>query len=380
MRLFTRFLPYLASFDIGYNQYKKLFSNKETGLEKTDNEEYTYLFDVSRCKPEQVFMDHLLAASPNQNDRVTTTLECTSSNETNIDSNSPSVSRPLVIWHGFGDSYNSSSMQKVFELVRSVNPDTYIYSISLGESNDMEKSVIADMHEEIKNMCDRISIDIEILDAIDKGLGVNVMGFSQGGLFVRSLIETCDVFDVHNSVHSLVTFGSPHNGILELPKCAPNDYICENRNKMILKTIWNDSVQKKLVFAQYFRISPYLNEYDTYLRRSNFLAYMNNEVSPNIDYKNRLSSSIRKKFLMVKFDQDTVVLPKETAWFWDWFTDDEENDNYFSIPFKLTNNFRNNLIGMKTLYMENKLEFDTIDDEHMKIPELYLIKVITKYF
>ncbi len=44
--------------------------------------------------------------------------------------------------------------------------------------------------------------------------GFHAIGFSQGGLFMRALVQTCDL-----PVKRLVTFGSPHAGVAEPPGC-----------------------------------------------------------------------------------------------------------------------------------------------------------------
>lgn len=44
--------------------------------------------------------------------------------------------------------------------------------------------------------------------------GFDAIGYSQGGIFLRSYIEKCN----DPPVKRLITFGSPHNG-----KCADNE-------------------------------------------------------------------------------------------------------------------------------------------------------------
>ena len=40
----------------------------------------------------------------------------------------PSV-RPLLIWHGLGDNYNSSAIGKTIELIQSLHPGIQVFSI-----------------------------------------------------------------------------------------------------------------------------------------------------------------------------------------------------------------------------------------------------------
>lgn len=47
------------------------------------------------------------------------------------------------------------------------------------------------------------------------GKEINIVGISQGGLIARTVVERC----ADLKVHTLFTFGSPHNGISVYQKC-----------------------------------------------------------------------------------------------------------------------------------------------------------------
>lgn len=42
--------------------------------------------------------------------------------------------RPLVIWHGLGDSYASPGMLQFMSLIKEMHPGIFIYSVYLNES------------------------------------------------------------------------------------------------------------------------------------------------------------------------------------------------------------------------------------------------------
>lgn len=69
-------------------------------------------------------------------------------------------------------------------------------------------------------------------------------------------------------------------------------------------------IQEKLVQAEYWH-DP-LKE-DDYKRNSIFLADINNEYHFNQSYKDNLMKL--KKFVMVKFTNDSMVDPLESEWF-----------------------------------------------------------------
>ena len=96
---------------------------------------------------------------------------------------------------------------------------------------------------------------------------------------MRGLIERCPL-----EVNNLITFGSPHLGVLELPLCKDRfDWLCKRRNALLKKQVWHDSVQKRVIPAQYFRDPANI---DQYLEHSNYLADINNERDEkNAPYK-----------------------------------------------------------------------------------------------
>lgn len=52
--------------------------------------------------------------------------------------------RPVVIWHGLGDNYNTSGIHKVHEILDSMYPGIFVYAIRLDDnpSSDEQKSFL----------------------------------------------------------------------------------------------------------------------------------------------------------------------------------------------------------------------------------------------
>lgn len=268
---------------------------------------------------------------------------------------------PVLLWHGMGDSYDSTSMQWVSDTLQKEHPDLDIYSIYIDQNSDKDKeaSIIGDAMTQLTDVCEQIqNIDFDPLK------GFNAIGFSQGGLFIRSLVQTCDV-----KFNNIISFGSPQNGISDLPPCQPGNIFCEKRNEMIKSKIYSDYIQNNIIQAQYFRD---INNYEKYLEKSTFLKYVNNELYKDLEYYNRLISL--NKFVMVMFDQDETLVPKESAWFYD--LDQETGD---LIPFDKTDSYTFDLIGLKHLHKKGKLDFLKIDDVHLKISEHDLIYIAKTY-
>ncbi|ODV84006.1 hypothetical protein CANARDRAFT_177184 [[Candida] arabinofermentans NRRL YB-2248] len=264
-----------------------------------------------------------------------------------------------------GDSYNSSSMQRVQNLLKSAVPDLFIHSIYLDTNDlqDQKASVAGDLNVQILNVCDQLN-DIPQLSN-----GFNAIGFSQGGLFLRSAMEICGL-----PISNLITYGSPHNGVIDLPPCPQGNWLCQKRNELLKKQIYKPNIQRSIVQAQYFRD---VYNYDTYLAESNFLKFVNNDQANDENSKDwsYYDNFVKlNRFVMIMFLQDDMLTPKETSWFFD--TDPITGD---SIRFDMTKSFEYDLIGLKTLFNQGKIDFLTIDDTHMSIEDEHLKLIAMKY-
>lgn len=270
--------------------------------------------------------------------------------------------RPVVFWHGYGDSYNSTAMQHVIGIVRETKPDSYTYSIKLDDdgSKDQRLSMFSDVNMDIDYVCKQL----REVDSLANGF--DMIGFSQGGLFARAAVERCAL-----PVHTLITFGSPHSGISDLPKCAPNDWLCKKKNDALTKpgNIWRDWVQNTVVPAQYFRRR---DDYYEYLEKSAFLADVNNERENKQQlYKDNLGSL--ERLVLIQFEQDQTVVPKCTA----WFCDEDDEGNY--VSFVDTKFYRKDLLGLKSLYDNGQIDFLSVDDDHMSFSDDYLREIAQRY-
>ncbi|RLV87698.1 Palmitoyl-protein thioesterase [Meyerozyma sp. JA9] len=271
--------------------------------------------------------------------------------------------RPVVVWHGLGDNYNSSGMIKSGEIIENKYPGIFVHRISLDSdpSKDQQMSIVGDAWDELASVCEQIGAIPELEHGFD------MLGFSQGGLFSRALVQTCP----NATVRNLITFGSPHMGVSELPKCAnERDWLCKRRNELLKRQVWHDSVQRTVIPAQYFRDTY---DYEKYVCRSRFLAPINNEgSSKHPEYKKRLGEL--EKFVMVEFGQDTTVNPKESAVFGEI---DPVSGNV--IPMEQTNLYKEDNLGLERMHHEGILSFLRVDGEHMDIPEEFFTGLVEQY-
>lgn len=270
---------------------------------------------------------------------------------------------PVVIWHGLGDSYNGDGIQRVGELADAINPGTFVYTISLGQDPNSDRSAtfFGNVTEQIEAVC-------EILAAhpiLSTAPAIDAIGFSQGGQFLRGYVERCN----YPPVRSLITFGSQHNGIVKFRVCGDTDWVCKAAMALLKFNTWSTFVQSRLVPAQYYR-DP--EDYENYLEHSNFLADINNErILKNVTYKENLASLTN--FVMYLFEDDTTVVPKETSWF-------EEVNGTEIIPLRARKLYTEDWIGLRELDRKGGIKFRSITGEHMNISEQTLNETITDFF
>lgn len=216
---------------------------------------------------------------------------------------------------------------------------------------------------------------------------VDALGFSQGGQFLRGLIETCEGL----RVRSLVTVGAQHNGIAAIGRtCGTWDFLCKGAVAVMRGNAYTEYVQGNVVPAQYYRTLNDTREegggdeeepepVDEYLEYSNFLARVNaerkeeREEKKNEVYKARLSQL--QKFVMVVFEDDTTVIPKESGWF------AEVNRTSGQVtPLRERKIYREDWIGLKVLDEKSALVFESMEGDHMQLDDEVLSSLFEKYF
>jgi palmitoyl-protein thioesterase len=210
-----------------------------------------------------------------------------------------------------------------------------------------------------------------------------------GGQFLRAFVERYNSPPVNN----LITFGSQHMGVSDIPACRPYDFFCQIARRAAKGAVYSDWAQNNLIQAsttsvklqpprnldllqaQYFRDPAQL---ETYLSASRFLADINNELpaSRNATYASNIASL--NKLVLLLFTEDKTVVPKESAWF-----GSEDDPKRFTnaqqplhvprpqdksiIPVHLHPLYTEDWIGIQELDLRDSLVFDVCEGEHMAI-------------
>lgn len=277
---------------------------------------------------------------------------------------------PVILWHGLGDNYAADGIKDVIALIEETNPGTFVYPIHLADdaSGDRSASFLGNTTEQIAKAC----ADIAAHPILSTAPALDAVGFSQGGLFLRAYVERCNT----PPVRSLVTFGSPHNGIADYAPCGTTDWLCKGAMALLHTNTWSNFVQSRLVPAQYYRDldSETGRPSDSYLDSSNLLADINNErLLKNTTYAKNIAKL--DNFVLYEFANDTTVLPKESEWF------AEVNVTSAEVtPLKKRAIYKEDWLGLKALDEKGGLIFKTAPGGHMQLTDKVLVDAFKTYF
>lgn len=276
---------------------------------------------------------------------------------------------PVVLWHGMGDSCCSmGSMGAVKKLIED-RLGVFVHSIATGagEYGDVWSSFYGNVNKQVENVCE------ELADKDELSGGFHMVGFSQGGQFLRAVVERCG----HKlpRVHSLITLGGQHQGVANTPGCSTDltgaaAKACTAMQMLLAQGAYAPWVRSNLVQAQYFKDPHNLDEY---LAANEFLPDINNErPEKNSQYADNMAAL--KRFVMIRFDGDTTVVPRDSAWFSFW------DGASHVVPLFEQDIFKQDWIGLKRLHDAGGLIFDSAPGEHMQFTlSWFEDNVVNKY-
>lgn len=275
------------------------------------------------------------------------------------------ASLPLVMWHGMGDSCcNPLSLGAIQSLIEKHVEGIYVHSLQIGSNfaEDTANGFLMNVNDQITEACHKISNDPKLRK------GYNAVGFSQGGQFLRAVAQRCPVPAMHN----LISIGGQHQGVYGLPHCSGDTYtLCNYVRKLVTMGAYLEFVQNHIVQAEYWH-DP-LNE-DEYKRRSVFLADINQERHINASYKTNLQQL--NNLVLVMFDNDTMVEPKESEWF-GYYKPGQTSDMYTLQNSSL---YTEDRLGLKALDEAGRIHFLSFPGNHLQFTtEWFIDAIVMKY-
>lgn len=253
----------------------------------------------------------------------------------------------------------------------------HVHSIATGptESQDVLSTYFGSVNAQVEQVCQQLR------EVPELAWGYNAIGFSQGGQFMRAVAQRCGGSP---RMHTLITMGAQHQGIMNMPSCgsalgngtagpggAKDNSLCSLMRRFIGQGVWLPYVRDDVVQAQYFKDPARMDEYLSYNR---FLAALNNEhEEKNASYAAALGSL--ERFVMFLWEQDEMVVPKESGWFGVW--DPEQNR---VLDLEETRLYKEDWIGLRALHEDGRLERRRLDGGHMHLAlEWFKEEVLLKY-
>jgi palmitoyl-protein thioesterase len=261
---------------------------------------------------------------------------------------------PLAVFHGLGDCCCNEGMKQFTEyLGQQANVTSVCVEIGDGPS----ASWLLGFQKQVEAACTNLKKIPEFAN------GINVLGLSQGGLIARSMAEVCSI-----PVHNVITLGGPHMGVMSIPDCE-SGLICEIFNDALDLGVYDPFVQNNFGPTGYYK-DQY--QYDVYLKNSGYLAAANNERSINVDYANGFKSI--NQLVLVEFTEDTVVDPKESEQFGYY-----DNNSKVLLRYNETQDYINDVLGLKTLDQQGKIVFEYIVGNHLQFNDTDIQRTIIPY-
>ncbi|OXB40018.1 palmitoyl-protein thioesterase [Cryptococcus neoformans] len=283
--------------------------------------------------------------------------------------NSNAKPRPLVIWHGLGDTALSTGVENFINMTQTIHPGIFVHSVQIpedGRPDDERKAGFwGNAGEQGEEGCKQIRRIPELAEGFDG------IGFSQGGLFLRHYIQYCN----GPAVHNLITFGTPHYGISALIPCpTPPTLSCLLAARAARAGIYRPWAQEHLVQAAYFRDTERLDEF---YEVNEFLRDLNGE-RPFAERKSIEEINRRKgkrgegkglkglgNLVAIIFDDDRTVSPAQSSHFASY----APNNKSEIIPLHEQPLYKEDWIGLKDLDEKGGLRLEHCPGEHMDLGE-----------
>ncbi|KAM3962719.1 palmitoyl-protein thioesterase 2 [Aphomia sociella] len=241
--------------------------------------------------------------------------------------------KPVVLIHGI--MTGSNSMEMILHRIKEKHPGTIIYNVNRFESWSSLETM---WHQVLE-----IGLDLANITAKHPE-GINLIGYSQGGLVARGIVQTFS----NVTVDTFISLSSPQAGQygagflhLVFPGLLKDEvyelFYSRVGQHTSVGNYWNDPYHQQL--------------YESY---SVFLPYINNRVISS-ESENFKSNLLRlKKLVLIGGPDDQVITPWQSSQFGYYF------GNETVIEMKDQIIYKEDRIGLRTLNESGRLHVITV--------------------
>ncbi|KAK7394555.1 hypothetical protein VNO78_15086 [Psophocarpus tetragonolobus] len=268
---------------------------------------------------------------------------------------------PFIVLHGIGDACKYSGMRNLVKSLSRWSGSTgYCLEIGNGSWDSWTKPLL----EQTAIACKKVK------KMSDLGQGYNIVGLSQGNLIGRGIIEFCDGAP---PVRNFISLGGPHAGTASGPLCG-SELVCTLIDVVLQLGIYSPLAQQILAPSGYVKMPI---DIAGYIRGCRFLPKLNNEIvnERNSSYRQRFASI--QNLILIMFEQDKVIIPKETAWF-GYYPDGALHP---VLPVQQTELYIDDWIGLRALDEAGKVKFVNVSGDHLDISrsdaKTYIVPYLT---
>ncbi|CAI2376757.1 unnamed protein product [Moneuplotes crassus] len=250
---------------------------------------------------------------------------------------------PILVIHGVTATCNEGRVKSIGE-----HYNTYSHCYPIGGDDAKTLSVLYNIRVQGKILCHKIHSNENFKDG-----NFSILAFSQGAIIAKYIIGYCPL---KHPVRSFVAFGGPNMGVSYFPHYPADTWIGAISHIIINRLAYWWVAQWFIAPADYWRVP---NNPQAFLEGSRFLADATNEINFNQTMKDLWLSLKFARF--VKWDDDSVIIPRESSW-WGQYTTDYKIISRFD-----TEVYQKDLVGIRTLEEEGRADFINIPGDHMQV-------------